>query len=335
LIMKVILQLNLLLGMGVAIGLAGCSAKPREADAESNQQSAASESPGKAATNREAIVILTTETQQMIGLKMAVLAPASHSPEVRGFGRVLDALPLAALVSQMAADQTAGEVSAAELKRLRILAMQTNASDRALQSALAAAAKDQAQVQSNQQRLVSEWGPAIAQRQDLLALANSLVSQESALVRIDLPAGDRTPGMPVGARISLLTDASTSLVADFLAPATVVDPQTQGRGFLFLVPTNQSRLLPGAAVAGALRLPGEPITGVVAPDSALIRHENQTWLYVQKEVKSFVRRKVALNQPLENSWFIADPTLLNERVVVAGAQSLLSEELKARIHLAD
>jgi hypothetical protein len=324
------------LGISLVIGHIGCSSEKKEqAAGTESAKPRPDESRIKQGTNGEVILTLTAATQQIMGLQTVPLASANLSLEVKGFGRVLEVSPLAGLVSEIAANQAASDASEAELKRMKTLAAQTNASERALQNAVVAVARDRAQVQSNRQRLLAGWGSAIAQRQDLPALVQSLVSQESALVQIDLPAGEWPKELPTGARIVLLTDETKPVEAELIAPAPSVDPQVQGRGFLFLVATNQSRLVPGAAITGYLKFPGNSVKGVVAPESAVVRHVNKAWVYVQKDGSTFVRQEVQLNHPFANGWFITVGLQPNDRIVVGGAQSLLSEELKSQTRLAD
>jgi multidrug efflux pump subunit AcrA (membrane-fusion protein) len=116
--------------------------------------------------------------------------------------------------------------------------------------------------------------------------------------------------------------------AKFIGPAPTVDPQFQGRGFLFLVSPNQARLIPGAAVTAFLPLPGEPATGVTVPREAIIRFNGATWVYVQTGGETFERREVALESPGEAGWFVRGGFKPGDAVVTAGAQQMLSEELK-------
>jgi len=263
-----------------------------------------------------------------MGLETAPLTPASLKPEVKGYGRVLDPSPLAALAAELITAQAASAASQAELKRLKTLAAQNNASERALQAAEAAAARDQTQLQAVRLRLLTGWGRAIAERQDLAAFVQSLSSLESALVEIDLPADSTLNDMPAGARLVTLDSNSQPIEAQFLSQAPVAPSQLQGRGFLFLVSQNQSRLLPGTAVTGFLSLPGETQTGVELPRNTVVRHNGAAWVYVQKGEDQFERVEVSLDRPLANGWFITSALKPGDKVVTVGAQQLLSEELK-------
>jgi multidrug efflux pump subunit AcrA (membrane-fusion protein) len=149
-------------------------------------------------------------------------------------------------------------------------------------------------------------------------------------VRIDLPAGESMPGPPAGARIFNLSGVSTE--ADYLGGALSVDPQTLGQGSMLIVKTNSLKLVPGEAITGFLKVPGEPLTGVMLPSEAIIRTEGSGWVYVLNSGgDQFTRTRVQLDHPIETGWFVTSGVTTNDYVVVSGAQILLSEELKASL----
>ncbi len=225
--------------LALAALLPGCSKQtPQPAPAAPTENKAEPESRVKHGTNGDVVITLDAATQKIMGLQTAPLAPAQLSPQVKGYGRVLDVSPLASMVAELATAQAASAASQAELQRLKILAAQNNASERALQAARAAAVRDQAQAESARLKLLANWGSAIAAQQDLPAFVQSLGSLASALVEIDLPAGESLKGPPTGARLILLAAESKPVEAQLLGPAPAVDPQLQGRGFLFLVTSN-------------------------------------------------------------------------------------------------
>jgi hypothetical protein len=237
---------------------------------------------------------------------------------------------LAALMTELASDLAAYAASSNELARLKTLAGGGNASTRALQTAEAAALHDQLAVQSARDRLVLSSGRAVADQRDLTAFIQSLASQEAALVRIDLPAGETLPSPPTGARI--VTLAAGSADAELLGPAPGVDPQVQGLGFLFFIKPNMLRLLPGQGVTGYLKLPGEPLAGVIIPREAVVRTEGKGWIFVLNPGgETLTRKEVALDRPTETGWFVTTGVTASDHIVVTGAQILLSEELKASI----
>jgi hypothetical protein len=273
------------------------------------------------------VITLSDETQGNMGIQVTNPARMQLSPEVKGYGRVLDPAPLAALITDLASAQAAHVASSNEFARLKTLEGQGNASARALQAAEAAALRDQLAVQSAKDRLALSWGKALADQKDLPGFIRSLTSLETVLVRIDLPIGQELR-LPAGARI-LVPSGETS-EAEFLGLAPGVDAQMQGRGFLLRIGSNASRLLPGEAVVGYLKVPGEPLEGVVIPREAVVRTEGAGWVYVfdNNSGESFIRTEVALDHPTEAGWLVTQGVAAKDHVVVNGAQELLSIELK-------
>jgi hypothetical protein len=242
---------------------------------------------------------------------------------------VLSVSGLAALVAELTTARGASEASQAELRRLQVLAGQSNASPRAVQAAQAAAVRDQTLVQSAQLRLVADWGGAIAGNTDLPSLVESLGTLGSALIRFDLPAGTSIPAQPMAARVHPAAAEHDLVTTQFLGPTPAVDPQLQSSGFFFLVTTNAGRLTPGAAVTGWIAFPGEPKQGVSLPADAVVRHNGLTWVYLQTADDTFRRIPVTLEIPVKQGWLISAGLKPQDKVVVVGAQQLLSQELSA------
>jgi len=310
----------------VASAIVGCGRKEEAPAADkSAENSAGPASRVRHGSNGEIVVTLDKASQEQMGLKVEAIVSTQINPEVKGYGRVLDPAALAAAAGDFTAARAANEASQAELKRLRALAAQNNASERALEAAAAAAARDQAQFESSRLKLVAGWGGAIAERQDLPAFIQSLGSLETALVRIDLPAGESPKSPPVKARLVTLSDEA--IEAGFLGMAPLVDPQTQSQGYIFLVQSNPVKLAPGAAVTGYLQVSGEPLAGFVVPRPAVIRHEGEAWIYLESDGTNFVRRQISLQYPMESGWFVSGGVAAGDVVVVAGAQTVFSEEL--------
>jgi multidrug efflux pump subunit AcrA (membrane-fusion protein) len=120
----------------------------------------------------------------------------------------------------------------------------------------------------------------------------------------------------------------------FLSATADVDPQIQGQGFIFLVQPNAIPLAPGQAVTVWLQVPGDPLAGVIIPRDAVLRLEGAGWVYVMNKDKggeAFTRKKIPLDRPTDAGWFVTGAVKADDYIVVTGAQTLLSEELKAAL----
>jgi hypothetical protein len=321
------------LAAGCALGsllilLVGCSKsdqneKPEGASTETSK----AQPPGT--------VELKVNLQQMLHMKIEALSAASAPPELTGYGLVLDPAPLAAMVSEWAVARAAATASDQELERTKILHRQNTASERALQAAMSTAARDRLTVDSIRARVSLSWGRVIASRTDLSELLRALTAQDRVIVRVELPAGEAPSAPPLRARLAALSDANKTIEAEFLSSAPTTDPQLQGQGFLFLTHHNALNLTPGAAVTADLELVGESLSGVLVPESALLRQDTRIWVYKQQSETSFVRTPVLLGPSRPGGWLVTQGLRAADKVVTQGAQVLLSEELKPQTSLPD
>ncbi len=322
----------------VAAGFAGGALwmKQREAASAPAGEHTAPASADKEATgpqvsrdaNGNAVVTISDKAQKDLGIQVKSPEAFQMSPEVKGYGKVLDPAPLAALVTELASSAAASAASSKELTRLKTLEGEGNASARALQTAEAVAQRDLLAVRSARERLALTWGQAVADQKDLPGFAQSLTSLAAALVRIDLPVGEAIEAPPVSARVATLSGQAAE--AAFLEPAPNVDPQMQGRGFIFHLQPNSLRLTAGESVVGYLKIRGEPLAGVIITREAVVRTEGAGWVYVRNAAgDAFTRIEVPLDHPTDSGWFVAKGVSAADAVVVAGAQQLLSFEVRS------
>jgi hypothetical protein len=308
----------------------GCSkqSKDEAAKPESSKPEKKEESRVQHGTNGETVIKLDAETQKTMGLQVAPLQPIQLSPEIKVYGRVLDSSGLVTAVADLTAAQATSEASQAELQRLKTLAGQNNASARSVQAAEAAAIRDRGQAESARLKLVATWGAAIAGQTNLAALVESLGTMKAVLIQLNLPSGELVKQTPRSARVFTVNDETNSIPAQFISAAPTVDAQLQAQSFLFLISSNSQHLAPGAALTGFLELPGESESGVAVPASAVVRFNGTKWVYVQSGDESFARTEFVSDHSIENGWFVRSGLKPEEKVVVAGAQEILSEELK-------
>jgi len=295
---------------------------------------APSSEPGEASTAAEVqrgpegvTIRLNAATRERIGLQVTPLAAVKLPDVVRGFGRLLEPSALAAPVDEREAARAAFEAADHEYRRVQTLQRgNSNASQRDVEAARAAFERERAALRAAEARLVSVWGREAQERRDLSALVQSLVARDVAVARIDLPLGAALSGRPTTARVTALVDADAAPVeTTLLGVAPDTDPTTQGRGFLLLI--ERPPWPPGTALTGWLAVPGPPQAGVDLPSAAVLRHAGRAFVYVQTADETFGRREIRLGSPTGDGWFVIDGLAAGERVVVTGAQQLLSVEL--------
>jgi hypothetical protein len=272
------------------------------------------------------MVKLSREMQTNAGVQTALPMSAEVKPEIKGYGRVLDPVPLVTVLFDIDSAQNALTSSSKEHARIKALFAQgQNASLQALEIAESALKRDQLLLEAARARVLTTLGRSLAERNDLPALVQSLASLNAALVRIDLLPGQSWEPA-AGARLAPLTASEKLSEAEFVGTAPSADAQTQGLAFLFLLRTNVPA--PGTAMVGHLPSSGAAEKGWLIPRGALIRYEGAAWVYEQTGDEMFERLLVTLEQPMADGWLATGDVSGTNRLVIAGAQALLSEQLK-------
>jgi hypothetical protein len=274
-------------------------------------------------TSNGATVKMDAETQKRIGLEITNPVATQWQPEIKAFGRVIDPAMLAAAVADLESSRALAEISGNESARTKILAAQNNVSARALESAQAAAMRDELSFAATRSKFILDWGAWLAAQTNLETFVQQFSSGEKSLVRLDLSAGENFSA-PVSAQLALSTDETNRVDATFLGSIAFVDPQTQNRSYFVLA--NQM-LPPNAAVTAFLKISGAPESGVTIPASAILRHEGKGWIYVQTGSEEFTREEIPLDKITDGGWFVSENFAVTNQIVVTGAQALLSSEL--------
>jgi len=158
-----------------------------------------------------------------------------------------------------------------------------------------------------------------------------VVSYDAFLARVELPIGAAMDPTATSARIVPVSDESSSLQGERVAQTAASDAGPKGLVFLYRVQRDDRPLRPGQPVIAYLPASGGELTGVRIPRSAVVRTSGRTWIYVQVSVDTFVRREVLVTNPIAEGWFATSGFSSGDRIVVEGAHTLLSEELKPTI----
>jgi multidrug efflux pump subunit AcrA (membrane-fusion protein) len=321
-----------LLAASFAIALTGCSKSGGDADDKPAGEA------DKAAAEAKPGVTVDADTQTRIGLKIETPAPAQWQPETKVYGQVLDPAPLTDLAMDLRRAEIALDSSNVELERARQLKGGNNISAKAYHDAETTYAQNLADAQAARFKIQTAWGRKIA---DMLGPVEVPAGTEraqdrfldglrdgTALVRVDLPPGERMENQGQTARIVSLAEGAQPVTATCFDLLPVLDPQTQEQGILFSAgqPADK-RLMPGEAVTVYVRMPGEVVGGVVVPDSAVLRHEGKGWVYVQTDTNQFLRVEMPLDRQTDGGWFVSENLSATNHIVVTGAQTVLSAEL--------
>jgi len=311
----------------------GCS-KPSDKPAEA----AAPEAKAveiKRTENGNVVVTLNDEAQKRIGLKIAELKPAQHIPEVAAYGTVLDPASLITAQNEIATTTVALDTSKKAAARAKSLFDQgENVARKTLEAAEADVRANGLKFEAIRQQIALEWGQNISNlsSDDFQSLVKNLLENKTALARVDLPGGEIISGEPTAARISTL-GADQWQTAKIISRATKVDPKTQGEGFI--VECESTQLRPGASISAFLQTTAAAQQGVSVPEAAVVQYVGKAWTYVATGTNSFTRTEISLQIPADGGWFQSSTNSVKagDRVIVQGAQELLSEEQKAQISI--
>ncbi len=284
------------------------------------------------------IVELTRDEQSRIGLETETLTAVTQAEEFTAYGVVLDPAPLASLNAEIVSARAAVEASKAEYERARLLhSEQQNVSRKDFEAARAKFQADEAQLNLLNLRVADEWGAKIAAMAPVerARLVDAFTKRVAGLVRISLPPGQLFAQEPTQARVAALGFDNHPLVTRSIWFAPTVDTHLQGQSFLLIIQADGFSLRPGTAVSAQLESPGSATLGVVIPEAAIVRTENRAWAYVQIAPTRFERRQLVLTSPAARGWFVTASFASGDRVVVTGAQAILSEELRSQIQVKD
>jgi hypothetical protein len=146
--------------------------------------------------------------------------------------------------------------------------------------------------------------------------------------RIELPLGENLPAGSMSARILAAGQEHEPIEADRIATAILVDLKAPGQAFLFRLRETRFGLRPGLAVTAYIATAVGKRVGVTVTPAAVVRLSGKAYVYVQTANDQFTRKEIRTDSPISSGYFIGDQLAAGTRIVIAGAQTLLSEEFK-------
>ncbi|MDB6170052.1 MAG: hypothetical protein JWM88_2916 [Verrucomicrobia bacterium] len=304
---------------GLAVGALAMKLISEHNAAPPKEAAAAAEPPAPNPTK------FSAAKREAAGIKLARPTSATLAPEIKGFGRVLDASPFLSLLAEAQSAAATYEGTQKELERVKKLnAADANVSTQAVEAAEAAEARDRAALASARMRMNASWGRQLAGAAGT-AITEAL-EKGGSLVRLDILPGDAPAAMPKNATVALMGSEEV-FPAEILGSAPTADPQMQGTSYVALV---RDHLLPaGAALRVTVAGAGESKAALIVPRSAIVYHQGSAWVYALGEEDTFFRRLVTLGRSTADGVEIPSGLTEEEQVAVTGAQQLLSAELQA------
>ncbi len=311
----------------------------KESSLEPEKQ-AASQASGE---EQKTVVTFHRLAQERSGIVAAPLKPMSYREEIQAYGTVLSLQSLADLrnryiqaKAQLENALTMADVSKREYERLKVLNENNkNVSDKALQAGEAAWRSDEVNLRASRDALPAlegavqqQWGDVIAQWVFEGSPAfYKLIQQQEVLVQITL--SPEVHLSPPPETVSVRAPDGTLMSAHFVSLSPRTEPRLQGMSFFYIAPGHPVRLLPGMNVV-AFMPSGPEVKGFFIPGSSVVWWQGKAWVYLQTNSDRFVRRDVPTENPVKEGYFVSKGFRPGERIVVTGAQLLLSDELLSK-----
>ncbi|MGR8947734.1 MAG: hypothetical protein ACU84Q_06775 [Gammaproteobacteria bacterium] len=288
-------------------------------------------------------VRLSAETQTLAGIKTVLAENITLDAEDKAYASVIDLGRLIDQRSRFRNVQAGLEVSRTQmnsaaviLQRLQKLnAETTNISERELQQASASLQEQKAIFNAEQIKLdniraemLQRWSPIITEMalQETSEIFDRLLKQEEYLVLLSLRPEQKLSSDSTFAYINRDDERSTARQAYVISPAPFSEMNLGGETYFLRTAADQLRIgmrlhvwLPGTGYSG---------TGIGIPNEAIVWYAGKAWAYVQIDEDTFSRRSLSESHKKPGGWLVNDNFAVGDRIVVSGAQTLLSEEFK-------
>ena len=119
-----------------------------------------------------------------------------------------------------------------------------------------------------------------------------------------------------------------AIMAKLIGSSPKIRGLTQGESYFFLA--NDPRLRTGMQVTAWIPKQTQ-LFGVMIPNSALVRHLGQSFVYLEATPHYFIRYQISAPELFGNNYFVADTKLVGKKIVKTGVQLLLAEEFRDQI----
>ena len=285
----------------------------------------------------QAILTLDEPAQKRIGIEVGGLKGTSIRPQLEVPATVLSPQDLAtfrngyiSMQSQIEKNRVGIEVARKEYTRLKALFdNDQNVSAKSLESAEGNLRALETEERAAEQALnlqgsmaQQQWGSVVAKwATDGSSELDRVLGMRDVLVEVTLPF-DQSYSAPK--TILLEIPGRTRAEATLISAFPRVDPRIQGRNFLYAAPARPD-FTPGVNLISHLAM-GNSMRGVVVPASAVVWSEGKAWVYLQTAAHQFSRREVGTEAAVDAGYFVGAGFSPVDKVVIRGAQSLLSEE---------
>lgn len=335
-----------LLGVGaIILGLAiwGFIERSKERTEEQEREKPVQVPSRVVAQDGRTAVVFDADTQKRADIAVAPVKETSRHGEIEALATVLSSQALidlrsAYITAKTQADKSRASLQASrrEYERAKMLhGEEQNVSAKIMEAAEAAWRADEAAVSGSGEALDAaehsarqKWGSVLAAAAVGDApLYRRLSEQREVLLLVATPSGTGIPKAPAAVRVA--ANDGTFRTASLVSPSPQADSRIQGASFFYTAPADG--LLPGTTLTAYLPTGTEQAGGIV-PAAAVVWWQGKAWVYLQTAPDRFVRRELPTAMPIDQGWFVSG-VFKGAQLVVRGAQTLLSEELRSQIQV--
>ncbi len=317
------------------------------AEPQSDKSTSARTEPSRSANSDQPIVKLTPSQQGQVGLETAAVEAAPHPEQFRAYGAVLDISRVNELTNSYANAQAQLQTAQAKLEvaksaydRIKNLVDSAALARKEAETAEGTLRVDKAALTAAESQLRTlaataqqEWGPVIGRGiVERSPAVVKLIERDQFLVQVTLPPGVTVTATPKTALAQAPT-RNANIDLNYISPATRTDPRIQGLSYYFSAP-GDGGLLPGMNTI--VYVPsGTTYEGVFIEDTAIVRWQGRSWVYLRVSPDSFRRHPISTDQPVSDDDYVVRDIPSGSEIVMRGAQVLLSEEAKSELRGGD
>jgi hypothetical protein len=295
------------------------------------------------------VVKMSFKAQQRSGIEVAKLQEIGFRPEKTVYGTVIGIDSLLDLRARYLAARADADAIRATLKQserdyLRQSELNRdgrNVSDRAAQAAEAQAAGDAARLRAAEAvasnlraQLRLQWSEPLAAwatEAEAPGPLQALIERREVLLSVTLPDTLPVPDAKATLHVTPTGRAASPVQARYVGPAAKAEAMLPGSNHFLRAAAADLRTDMRVTVSWHEDKPAQ--AGFLVPAAAIVWFAGKAWVYEQEydDDEEFVRREIPTEHEVAGGWFVAGRFEAGDRVVVEGAQLLLSEEMKNQI----
>jgi biotin carboxyl carrier protein len=176
-------------------------------------------------------------------------------------------------------------------------------------------------------RIGARPGELVQAGQELLALQDGATT----LARI---VWTETGAPPARIALAPLGAPGAGAAARFAGMAPEADPGTRRPVALYRLERSPDGAGAGTPLVARIAA-GEAAAAVLVPARATVQWQGLAWAFVERAPGDYARVRVPTDLPVDGGWGVRDGIAPGDRIVVQGAQQLLSEEFRAEARVGE